>query len=60
LVIPRDVRSEPFFGDWDQLNNPIGMGIKKHTKKGDGLLTSLFGIPQSQTWNSVPLLGKLI
>ena len=29
LVIPRDFRSEQFFGTWDQLNNPIGMGLKK-------------------------------
>lgn len=41
----------------------IGMGIKKKpsrkVKKGYGLLTGHFGLPQSKTWNSITVLGQL-
>lgn len=51
----------PLIGSWQK---PIGMGLKKKTsrkaKKGDGLLTGLLGLPQSQTWNNIPLLGQII
>ena len=38
LVLPLNYRSPPFFGSWDQMNNPIGMGVKKkdHEKKRKG------------------------
>ena len=29
LVLPVNYRSEPFFGTWDQMKNPIGLGMKK-------------------------------
>ena len=63
LVLPINCRSPPFFGSWDQMNNPIGMGIKK--KKGKGLLTGALGIDQDtgfnkNVWSKIPLFGQLI
>ena len=29
LVLPLNYRSPPFFSTWDQMKNPIGLGIKK-------------------------------
>ena len=61
---PYPYRSPPFFGKWE---NPVGAGLKKKQrkkkrtqKKGKGLLTSLLGIPQNKTWNSIPGIGQLI
>ena len=57
LVIPRDYRSPPFIGTWD---NPIGMGVKKKApkrktqKKGQGLLSG-----KNSPFNSIPLLGAI-
>ena len=33
---------------------------KRTQKKGKGLLTSLLGIPQNKTWNSIPGIGQII
>ena len=67
LVLPVDYRSPPFFGSWDKKkkkNEMLGYGKpkKKNTKKkqGEGILTSLLGIPQSKTWNKIPVLGQII
>ena len=57
LVIPRDYRSPPFIGTWD---NPIGMGVKKKApkkktqKKGQGLL-----LGKNSPFNSIPILGAI-
>ena len=68
LVLPVNYRSNPFFGTWDQMKNPIGLGIKKKTmkkKKGKGLLTGALGVDQDtgfnkNVWSKIPLLGQLI
>ena len=61
---PYPYRSPPFFGTWE---NPVGARLKKKQqqkkrtqKKGNGLLTSLLGIPQNKTWNSIPGIGQII
>ena len=62
LALPLNYRSPPFFGRWDQMNNPIGLGMKK---KGKGLLTGALGIDQDtgfnkNVWSKIPLLGQLL
>ena len=48
----------PIHGQWPMQK---GFGIKKRKpRKGKGLITSMSGIPQSQTWNKLPILGQLI
>ena len=69
LILPVDYRSPPFIGSWDQKTNEmLGYGKpkkkkrkkKKRQKKGEGFITQLLGIPQSKTWNKVPVLVKII
>ena len=50
----------PSLGTWE---NPVGIGVKKaprKSKKGEGLLISLLGLPQSKSLNSISLLGQVI
>lgn len=48
----------PFIGSWPKTT--VGQGKKRSRKQGDRLLTSLLGIPQTEGWNRIPVLGKLI
>ena len=43
----------PIHGSWE---NQVGFGFNKKTrsKKGKGIITSMLGIRQSQTWNKIP------
>ena len=47
----------PSLGTWE---NPVGIGVKKAPRKGEGLLISLLGLPQSESLNSISLLGQVI
>ena len=47
------------FMDYGKINLDMEIKIRK-TQKAKGLLTSILGLPQSQTWNKIPILGQLI
>ena len=44
--------SLPFFGTWE---NPVGMGVKKKKRKGNGLL-----LGKNSPFNSIPILGTIL
>ena len=58
LIVPANYSSPPFFGSW---KNPVGMGIKKKTKKkvtkkkGQGLI-----LGKNSPFNGIPLIGAIL
>ena len=53
LVLPADYRPPPFYGTWKQ---PIvGMGVKKTSKKGKGLI-----LGKNSPFKGIPLIGYIL